>query len=378
MEHSLERNNWLSQVDTDFLRSSQLRQRLDDKKRTILDPRQRRIGIDVDAIQQQIEEKKAREAREKARDAAFDHMALNQQDLLMQNHEREMQLRRRMDKERDRFRMSQQTPQQSREYDIWRPDLLKISRPARVGDHDPTLGPASGQVFGGEDLMISERLKMQAQQRTEWYNEQVRERDAIKRREEMQRLTNELTELETQKQLAELDRLTEYAKAQVRQEIANDNLNMHNQRIQREKMQRELEQQQNDAELRTNARSRMIMETMGTRRDSPQDYRGMTVEEQKKIIDEQAEQMRQNEVKRQEERDRERQWYEYQEYLKAEGDKNEAEWLRRKQREQEALYRTHLQQEDEFKRRERYLNKEVYGKNIPDNYYYDSWGNDVR
>ena len=64
--------------------------------------------------------------------------------------------------------------------------------------------------------------------------------------------------------------------------------------------------------------------------------------------------------------------------MKSEGDKNEAQWLRRKQQEQAALYQTRLKQEEEFKRRERYLNKVVYGENIPDDSYYDQWGKDVR
>ncbi|OHT08837.1 hypothetical protein TRFO_22600 [Tritrichomonas foetus] len=355
-----------------------MRQRLNDRKSTILDPRTRRIGLDLDTLKQQIEEKREREAREKARDDAFADMTLTQQDLLMENAERERQLRRKMDQDRDRFRMSQQTPQQAREYDIWRPDLLKVSRPARIGDYDPTLGASSGQVFQGEDLRISERLAAQAKQRNEWYNEQMREKAANQRREEIQKLNNDIVELETQKKLAELDQMTEYAKSQVRQEIANDNLNMYRQKKQKEAEERAHELDLNDAELRTNARSRTIMETMASRRDSPQEYRGMTIEEQKKIIDEQAQQMQENERRRQEEKERERQWYEYQEYLRAEGDRNEAEWLRRKQREQADLYRTHLQQEEEFKRRERYLNREVYGKNVPDDFYYNQWGKDVR
>ena len=374
----LAKNNWISNNDMNTVRAVELRQRMNDRKPHILDPRVRRIGVDVDALNQQCAANRVMREREKSRDAAFDHMMLNQQDLVLQNAEKERQLRRKMDEERDKFRMAQQRPDQAREYDIWRPDLLKISRPARVGDYDPTLGPASGQVFQGEDLKISERLMMQAQQRREWYQEQMRDKDARKRREQMQDLTNQLTELETQKQLAELDRLTEMAKTEVRKEVANDNWMMFEQKKKNEVERKRLEQLQNEAELKNNLRSRIIDETMASRKESPQDYRGMTIEEQKKIIDEQNEQMIINERRRQEEADRERQWHEYQEYLKSEGDKNEALWLRRKQQEAERLYQTHLKQEEEFKRRERYLNKVVYGENIPDDYYFNSWGNDVR
>ncbi|OHT00942.1 flagellar protofilament ribbon protein [Tritrichomonas foetus] len=374
----LEKNNWMSVEDKNTIRAVEMRQRMGDRKPHILDPRTRRIGIDVDALNQQVMEKRELNSREKAREDAFAHMTLTQQDLLMENAERERQLRRKMDEDRDKFRMAQQRPDQAREYDIWRPDLLKVSRPARIGDYDPTIGISSGQIFQGEDLKISERLAAQARQRNEWFQEQTREKDAIRRKEQMDDLTNQLVELETQKKLAELDRMTEHAKAEVRKEIADDNLRMFHEKKQNEADQHALEQMQNDAELKSNLRTRIISEEMCPRGGHPMEYRGMTIDEQKQIIDEQSRQMVDNERRRQEEAERERQWYEYQEYLKSEGDRNEAMWLRRKQQEQAALYQTHLQQEEEFKRRERYLNKVVYGQNIPDDYYYNQWGKDVR
>lgn len=41
-----------------------------------------------------------------------------------------------------------------REWDINRPDGLKIDDPARVGDDDPRLGASSMQRFDGEDLSV--------------------------------------------------------------------------------------------------------------------------------------------------------------------------------------------------------------------------------
>lgn len=374
----MERSSYLSQADRDLMRSTSMRERMQQRKSVILDPRTRRIGLDLDAIQQQIQEKREREAREKARDAAFDNMLLQQEDMIMENMERERQQRLKMAQDRDRFRMSCQQPRQTREYDIWRPDLQKISRPARVGDEDPTIGISSGQIFQGEDLRISQRLQQQAQQRKEWYEEQTREKESKQRQEEVENLQTQLIELETQKKLAELSERTEYAKSQVRQQVANDNYNMYEAKKRKEKEEKERDEQQNIAELTSNLRSSVISERMGRRGEHPMEYRGMTVEEQKAIIDEQARQLQENERRRQEEKEREQQWFEYQEYLKSEGDRNEAIWMRKKQQEQQELYKTQLQQEEEFKRRQRYLNKEIYGKNIPDDSFYERFGRDVR
>lgn len=42
----------------------------------------------------------------------------------------------------------------TREWDLNRPDAKKLDLPARVGDDDPRCGPASLQVFAGEDLQV--------------------------------------------------------------------------------------------------------------------------------------------------------------------------------------------------------------------------------
>jgi hypothetical protein len=274
--------------------------------------------------------------------------------------------------------MQQQKPSQAREYDIWRPDLLKISQPARLGDEDPRLGISAGQIFQGEDLKISERLAMQAAQRTEWNREQARERAAIRRAEKMEDLRGELVELETQKCLAELGAQSESTKSQIRQQLADDNRQLHTEKRAKERADWEQDQAMNDAELRANARTRTIDEVMAPRGGHPMEYRGMTVAEQKEVIDGQAAQMQENEQRRAEERERERQWNEYEAYLRAKGDLNEAEWRKRLGQEQQELYQTHLAQEREFTDRQRYLNRDLYGTNVPDDSYYEQWGNSVR
>jgi hypothetical protein len=108
------------------------------------------------------------------------------------------------------------------------------------------------------------------------------------------------------------------------------------------------------------------------------EYRGMTVAEQRRVIADQAAQMEDNARRRDAERERERQWTEYEAYLRAQGDRGEAEWRARAAHEQAQLYRDHLAQEAEFKGRQRYLNREFYGENSPDDSYYEQWGQSIR
>ena len=53
------------------------------------------------------------------------------------------------------FRQAQQLKHTRREWDLNRPDHKQIDLPARVGDGDARLGPASLQKFDGEDLSVS-------------------------------------------------------------------------------------------------------------------------------------------------------------------------------------------------------------------------------
>lgn len=374
----MDNSTWISPEDRDSLRASAMRQRFLDRKSTILDPRKRKLGLDLNAIQQQIEEKKQREAREKAREDAFDHFTLEQQKLLLQRQEQERLARKQMAQEDDRVRMSQQRGEQSREFDIWRKDYKLIDHPMRQGDNDPNLGISAGQIFQGEDLQKNERLRQQALQREEWNKEQMREKQARMRQEEANNLRNQLIELETQKRLVQLEQQTEAANSQIRQQIAHDNLAMLEEKKRKEREDHEHEQTMNDAQLRENANTRTITEYMAGRNDAPQEYRGMTVEEQKRIIDEQSRQMEEKERLRQEEKQKEEEWNQYMEYLKAQGDLQEAQFLRKKQEEQRQLYQTHLEQEREFKERQKHMNNDVYGINIPSDHYYNQWGKEIR
>ena len=374
----MDRQSWTSPEDQSINRANATRQRAADRSTRIHDPRSRRIGLDIDAIQQQIEEKKELAAREKARNDAFDHMTLQQQDLVLAAQEHYNEQVHQMDVERENFRKNYQRPEQSREYDIWRKDYLKVQEPIRNGDDDPRLGVSCGQIFDGEDLKKGERMAMQAKQRKEWYNEQMREKQMKKAREQAEDLRDQLYVLETQKQINDLTKQQEEQKAAIRKQLAEDNLRLFQEKKAREEADRQFTQKYDDAQKRVNLRSRTIVEEMCPRTAGPMEYRGMTIEEQQEIIRQQKKQMEDNERRRQEEAERERQWEEYQAYLRAEGDKNEVEYLRKRQQMVKELADFQKKQDEEFKARQRFLNKEVYGKNIPDDSYYDQWGNSTR
>lgn len=374
----MDRSTWISPQDKDIKRATARFSRNEQRKPRILDPRVRKIGLDLDTLAQQVEWKKSRQAQVDMRNKAFDQHLLDHQEEAVGCLENYNATVRQLNIDRDTFRRDFQRPEQSREYDIWRKDYNQVNPPIRMGDEDPRLGVSSGQIFFGEDLRKKERDAEQAAQRLEWYNTQKREKEVRLNREKAHDMKEDIKILEAQKLCTEYMQRDEEAKALVRRQLADDNRALHEEKKERLMQEKLYEEKFNDAEQRAICNTDSIVEVMAPRGSMVQDYRGMTIDEQRKILDEQKSQMLENERLRQEEREREKQWEEYMLYLKTQGDQNELEWRRRNFQVAKELAQTQLQQAKDQKERQRYLNKKVYGENIPDDYYYNQWGKEIR
>ena len=143
----------------------------------ILDPKIRTIGIDKAALDEQVREKKALKDLEKARDDYF-----NSQLLMMDQHAQYLQKeadRVRQDRNHNttNFHATYQKKEMSREWDLRNPRRVLHEMPARIGDDDPRVGPASLQKFEGEDLDVRCRKAAQAEQMRKWAQEQIDERE---------------------------------------------------------------------------------------------------------------------------------------------------------------------------------------------------------
>lgn len=76
------------------------------------------------------------------------------------------------------FRETLQGKHTTKEWDLNRPDGLRLDQPARVGDDDPRCGPSSLQRFDGEDLSAGERHAAQVEQLKAWWAAQAAAKDA--------------------------------------------------------------------------------------------------------------------------------------------------------------------------------------------------------
>lgn len=140
------------------------------------DPKQRQMGIDRAALDEQTREKKALQALEKERNDFYDTQAL-----LMDKHAQTLQqevneIRAKREKELVDYRATFQKKELRREFDLSDPKALYKEIPARVNDEDARVGPSSLQKFAGEDLDMAARKAAQFQQQREWAQQQVDEK----------------------------------------------------------------------------------------------------------------------------------------------------------------------------------------------------------
>lgn len=144
-----------------------------DRKKRIFNARERVIGVDKQALEQQIAEKE-RSTQEKAE---IERKFLTEQEhvnAVVLAKERELyDEKRRIFNEINDFRAKFQRAEDRREYDLYDPQGKRKDLPARISDGDPRLTVSSAQRFEGEDLASNERKRAQIEQQKAWLEQQV-------------------------------------------------------------------------------------------------------------------------------------------------------------------------------------------------------------
>ncbi|XP_015516629.2 RIB43A-like with coiled-coils protein 2 [Neodiprion lecontei] len=146
------------------------------RKSRIFNPRSRRIGIDKEFLDKQVEEKKQLAQLEKEKEYRMDEQLVRSSRLAMMLEKREEEEKRKINKEINTFRTVYQRPEDRRDFDLYDPDILKKTMPARVRDEDPRLGLASAQKFEGEDENAQARARVLKEQMQSWLEQQTQER----------------------------------------------------------------------------------------------------------------------------------------------------------------------------------------------------------
>uniref|UniRef100_A0A182Y3U1 Uncharacterized protein n=1 Tax=Anopheles stephensi TaxID=30069 RepID=A0A182Y3U1_ANOST len=285
------------------------------RKQRIFNARRRLIGVDTDALGYQIQEKhEAEQAHAEQQRKIAEEMRRQEQVLLLKQHE-QRQERIREENELNRFRAAHQKPEQSRDFDLFDPNGLKKSLPARLGDDDPRLSVSGAQLFDGEDLEERHRRKVQIEQQRSWLEQQIREKRQaeIDRRAAEQFLEDSLMSRENRlHQLASQER---YARSKIHEAVNEFNRRLMNEQDQQRMRCEREEQEDNLAEIYNNLTSDILTEnpdvaksSFGPNRVITAQYKGMSPEEIEQIRRTQAMQQEELRRKRQNEANTRKAW----------------------------------------------------------------------
>ncbi|XP_077185846.1 RIB43A-like with coiled-coils protein 1 [Paroedura picta] len=352
------------------------RNREKERQCRIFNARYRTMGVDVEGLKKQVEERKLREEAEKRRDEAFDADRVQYDKIAQMLEEEEQERKRRLNQELEEFRQHKQQPSTRREWDIHDPAAQRKGQPARVSDDDPRCGPASLQRFAGENLNGVARQKLLKEKNRQDLEEQRREREKAladrryadiledKKRIELDLWALELARLEDECRRAKAMAIADFNRAQAA-EVAD-----------KQRLAQRREQDDNEAEIHNHLTGDILTENpdvaksrVGPHRMVPYRWKGMSPEELEAVWKKQKEQCKENQRLREEQRQWEAEW-DQQRHLAARA----AMVLE----EQEQDFRLQLRKSlDSYNRQLaeaqktnlRYLEKEVYSNNPTAHYH---------
>ncbi|XP_075458863.1 RIB43A-like with coiled-coils protein 2 isoform X2 [Ascaphus truei] len=135
----------------------------------------RSIGVDVNALDVQVHDKKIQAEIERKRQDAYGAQMVQNDKIACLLDERQQEDIRNLNKAISEFRHCFQKREDSREFDIYDPEALKKDLPARLSDNDPRCTISGVQQLMGEDLKLENRKKYQQEQLREWSLQQQQE-----------------------------------------------------------------------------------------------------------------------------------------------------------------------------------------------------------
>jgi len=354
------------------------------RKSRIFNAKTRLIGVDLQALETQNQDRKQMEDMERKRAEAYAKDAMRNDKIAEMLEQRKTHDVAELSKALDEFRLLHQQPNGRREFDLYDPEYLKKDKPARVSDDDPRCGPSSIQKFDGEDLNNKARTKFQHEQLREWSSAQKRERDQADANQKKADHLYELKMKELDQRAMDLHDAEEACRTAIQQATNDYNNALANENEARRDLQKQQELDDNSTELANNIYGDILTENpavaqsaFGPHRVVPDRWKGMTPEQIADIRRTQELQRRENERTRQEEELRDQE-YERQSSANARA----AMLLEREKERREKDMRKQLDDENKRLANEQgahkdYMDKEVY-TNPPTAGYFMQWNTSSR
>lgn len=286
----------------------------EERKRRFFDAKQRILGIDCNELDRQLMEKEQAVQAEKERGRLeAEEMRKNLE--IAEAREAELREQKKQSEvELNEYRKLCQQPKDCNDFDLNDPNGKKKSLPARLDDCDPRLSKSGGQLFLGEDLTHQNRVREQKILQKHWLDQQIAER---KNFEMNQKKSDQLMHESIWKHdiysCNQSDRLMN-EKRDLQRQIREYNEALANQKRENEKKRKEMEQQDNLAEIYNFLSSDLLKESqpkgssLGPNRCIPYAYKHMSDEQIECLKKEQEQQKADICRKRMEEEEQKHQW----------------------------------------------------------------------
>ncbi|XP_014676884.1 PREDICTED: RIB43A-like with coiled-coils protein 2 [Priapulus caudatus] len=249
----------------------------------IFNAKVRTIGVDINALDQQVNERKAREEWERQHEAEFSKALERTDNVAVKLQQRQEEDVRDLNKELNKFRLEEQNASTRREFDIYDPDALKKDSPIRTSDGDDKVGISSCQMFDGEDLKYKARHKLQQEQLREWTMQQNQaQKEAERSRRESDRLY-ERTIVRLDQQAVDVARADAECQRAINTSHRDFNATLAREKAEEERQLQQRELEENTAELMDHVYGDMLTENpdvaksaFGSHRVIPDRWKGMS------------------------------------------------------------------------------------------------------
>ncbi|XP_067907368.1 RIB43A-like with coiled-coils protein 2 [Heterodontus francisci] len=354
------------------------------RQNRIFTARLRTIGIDQQALDGQIKDRKIREETEARKHLAYANDLIRHDQamcILDERHKRDV---KNLNKAIDEFRICYQKPETHREFDLNDPQALKKDFPARISDTDPRCTVSSIQKLPGEDLQQEERIRRQQKQIREWSLAQQKD---LKNALEDQKFANRLYDkyrIAQDQRACELQQMEEDTRRAVHVATKDFNRAQATESTTKRKLEKLQEQEDNSIEIANQLHSDLLtenpkqaMSAFGPNRVIVHRWKGMTPDQLDEVTRKQKQQVQEKKRLEEEERQRNAEW----ERLRA-NDARAAVLLERQQQRVNRQLRKEMDCQNmllsrDHKARERFLKNEVY-VNVPTGKYFDQFNTTSR
>uniref|UniRef100_A0AAY5JW57 RIB43A-like with coiled-coils protein 1 n=1 Tax=Esox lucius TaxID=8010 RepID=A0AAY5JW57_ESOLU len=224
----------------------------------IFNTRQRVMGLDLKALEQQVAERKEREEMEAQRERTFDLLRVNQDQVLMQQLHEEEERKSESNRDLIHYRAIRQRAEDTRDAD------LNFDRQRARGLSIPVpnseLGPASMQVFQGEGLGDKEKRRAQMEQTERVLRAQREQSEQLQRKNTHRELLKGRELVQQDLRAVQLDTLEEECKRAACIALSNYHLAQAAERAEKERNEQMRKEDEDMAEVRHMVTSDILTE----------------------------------------------------------------------------------------------------------------------